>query len=111
MYCLRSTSTSRLACLARRRRPQMRRPLGAISLEASKTDRRRDVFLNRNADAVLDRRNADAVLDRRWTPHAEGYVFGSWDWNTTIMMNRYSHLAPDHGGGVVSRLGIEPRTP
>jgi hypothetical protein len=91
-----------MACLARPRRPQMRRPLGVISLEAPKTDRRRDVCLNRNADAVLD---------RRWIPHAEGYVFGSWDWNTTIMMNRYSHLAPDHGGGVVSRLGIEPRTP
>jgi hypothetical protein len=102
MYCLCSTSTSRMACLARPRRPQMRRPLGVISLEAPKTDRRRDVCLNRNADAVLD---------RRWIPHAEGYVFGSWDWNTTIMMNRYSHLAPDHGGGVVSRLGIEPRTP
>jgi len=49
------------------------RARGVIRLEKTKSDRRREVPLSSNADAVLA---------RRWTDSAKGYVFRSQKWNS-----------------------------
>ncbi len=48
------------------------RARGVIRLELTKSGKRREVPLSSNADGVLA---------RRWTPDANGYVFGSRNWN------------------------------
>ena len=52
---------------------RVERARGVVRLEETKNGERRDVHLSANADAVLA---------RRWRPEAEGYVFGTRNWNT-----------------------------